>query len=312
MSNQQLQLQPMPDWLVKLGESKIEESLARQQQAKKRIPSDYHDFLVMIEQYVKIADQAYDCSRLREKGFFSYNGKTYVKIALPYFTVDGRVQMARDEHREKGVKLFIHPAQITDDGKYLSVTVESEMLGSATGTVAINVGGSGVDKTNPMENAETSAVGRALGFLGYGLVGTGIASAEEVQQAKNQEKKQQTKPNADATMEPLPAKEEPDQATIAQPATQQESNENIFVGTFFVERKEEGMAQTTKKPFVKFVFTNEYGSNAVVLAKDEHAVETARQVPENVQIKARLSRQGNFFFLEEVLEIVENAGGVAS
>lgn len=311
MSNQQLQLQPIPQWCINQGKDKIAEAIARQEQAKKRIPAQYHDFLIMLEQNVKIADQGYDCSQVKKDGFFTYNGKTYVKISLPYFTVDGRVQMARDDHREKGMKLFIHPAQITDDGKYLSVTVESEMLGSATGTVAINVGGSGVDKTNPMENAETSAVGRALGFLGYGLVGTGIASAEEVQQAKNQEKKQ-TKPNADATMEPLPAKEEPDQATIAQPATQQESNENIFVGTFFVERKEEGMAQTTKKPFVKFVFTNEYGSNAVVLAKDEHAVETARQVPENVQIKARLSRQGNFFFLEEVLEIVENAGGVAS
>jgi hypothetical protein len=35
-----------------------------------------------------------------------------------------------------------------------------------------------------LENAETSAVGRALGFLGYGLYGTGIASAEEVLQAQ--------------------------------------------------------------------------------------------------------------------------------
>ena len=41
-----------------------------------------------------------------------------------------------------------------------------------------------MDESNPLENAETSAVGRALGFLGYGLYGTGIASAEEVLQAQ--------------------------------------------------------------------------------------------------------------------------------
>ena len=40
--------------------------------------------------------------------------------------------------------------------------------------------GSMVNKTSYIENAQTSAVGRALGFIGIGINGMGIATAEEV------------------------------------------------------------------------------------------------------------------------------------
>lgn len=40
----------------------------------------------------------------------------------------------------------------------------------------------GINKTSAIENAETSAVGRALAFMGF--AGTEIASAEEIQAAK--------------------------------------------------------------------------------------------------------------------------------
>ena len=60
----------------------------------------------------------------------------------------------------------------------------STLLGSATAHARVFLGGDGVDATNPLENAETSAVGRALGFLGYGLYGTGMASVEEVLRAQ--------------------------------------------------------------------------------------------------------------------------------
>lgn len=43
-----------------------------------------------------------------------------------------------------------------------------------------------INKTSFIENCETSAVGRALGFLGFGI-GTSIASAEEVQNAIDQQ-----------------------------------------------------------------------------------------------------------------------------
>jgi len=49
-----------------------------------------------------------------------------------------------------------------------------------------------INKTSYIENCETSAVGRALGFLGIGIAGS-IASAEEIQNAiKNQEDPEKT------------------------------------------------------------------------------------------------------------------------
>jgi len=111
----------------------------------------------------------------------------YAPIREPYLSVDGRVKMALDEHRDTGATLVI---QTTFDvephsGQLLcQATVTSALLGSAVAHARVFVGGTGVDATNPLENAETSAVGRALGFLGYGVYGTGIASADEVLQVQ--------------------------------------------------------------------------------------------------------------------------------
>lgn len=49
-----------------------------------------------------------------------------------------------------------------------------------------------INKTSFVENAETSAVGRALGFLGLGINGS-IASSEEVLNAINNQNKTKTK-----------------------------------------------------------------------------------------------------------------------
>ena len=44
-----------------------------------------------------------------------------------------------------------------------------------------------IEKSNPYEVAETSAVGRALGFAGYGLIDS-VASADEMVKALNEKK----------------------------------------------------------------------------------------------------------------------------
>ena len=56
----------------------------------------------------------------------------------------------------------------------------------ATGTAVEKDGSSYINKTSFVENCETSAVGRALGFAGFGI-DTAVASADEVQNAELQD-----------------------------------------------------------------------------------------------------------------------------
>lgn len=82
---------------------------------------------------------------------------------------------------------------------YYTVGGEKVVLG--TGTAYEKEGSSFINKTSFVENTETSAIGRALGFLGIGSE-TSIASAEEVVNAINNqgEKKVELTPAS----EPLP------------------------------------------------------------------------------------------------------------
>jgi hypothetical protein len=56
-----------------------------------------------------------------------------------------------------------------------------------TGWAQEMIGDGFINKASALENCETSAVGRALGFLGIGI-DTSIASVEEVQKAKDNSK----------------------------------------------------------------------------------------------------------------------------
>lgn len=176
-------LSNMPQFIIKKARAQKLHTIKEIEQAKARIETEYHDFLVMLPQNVKLNDKQYKTTTdAEELGIWSTNAGTYMSIEKPYMTVDGRVQMARDEHRELKKQLHIHQPVIEKLEKktILSVTVESEMFGTTTGTIEIGESGA-VDNKNPIANAQTSAIGRALGFMGYGLVGTGIiASADEL------------------------------------------------------------------------------------------------------------------------------------
>ncbi|MBI2154342.1 MAG: hypothetical protein HYU24_11645 [Candidatus Rokubacteria bacterium] len=94
--------------------------------------------------------------------------------------------MAIDEHEEAGKQLHIETAFVMDPttGQPLArATVRSELRGTAVAHARIFLNGGGANRSNPVETGETSAIGRALGFLGYGCFGTGVASAEDVLRA---------------------------------------------------------------------------------------------------------------------------------
>lgn len=72
---------------------------------------------------------------------------------------------------------------------YYSENGEKIELG--TGTAQEKEGSTFINKTSYIENAETSAVGRALGMAGFGI-DVSIASAEEVQNAMANQQKEET------------------------------------------------------------------------------------------------------------------------
>ena len=105
---------------------------------------------------------------------------------------------------------FVDTEIIANDGKtvlmqakvgYYRETGEAVVLG--TGFAQETMGRGMVNNTSHIENCETSAVGRALGFLGLGINGGGICSAEELANAVTAQKQiekdwEQTKKDIEA------------------------------------------------------------------------------------------------------------------
>lgn len=93
-----------------------------------------------------------------------------------YITVNERVQEAHDktDFIELNTEVLLHNPVV------IKATVKTK-TGAYTGISAANPAKT-IEKQSPYEVAETSAVGRALGFAGYGIVNS-IASADEVKKA---------------------------------------------------------------------------------------------------------------------------------
>ena len=84
----------------------------------------------------------------------------------------------------------------------------------ATGTAYEKENSTFINKTSYIENCETSAVGRALGMAGFGI-DTSVASAEEVQNAiNNQNKETETKLKLMAKLDELIMKTECDREKL--------------------------------------------------------------------------------------------------
>lgn len=104
----------------------------------------------------------------------------------PYVTVNERVKAFRMVHPDgqilteiKSLKegtVLIKASAFNADGQLLASGYACEVEGT-----------SNVNTTSYIENCETSAVGRALGFCGFGI-DTAISSADELESALNQQK----------------------------------------------------------------------------------------------------------------------------
>jgi deoxycytidylate deaminase len=114
---------------------------------------------------------------MAESGVVNIHGKEYLTVARriadfraahPNHTIKTKVLNASELVQVK--------ATICDDtGRVIATGLAEEVRGSTN-----------INKTSALENAETSAVGRALAFFGLG--GTEIASADEVANAITQQK----------------------------------------------------------------------------------------------------------------------------
>lgn len=132
--------------------------------------------------------------------------KKEVNAALPRINIRGKEYVTVANRIQGFWQLYPEGAIVTelleDDGKkclFRATAYNGERVLS-TGH-AYELQGRGVNATSYIENAETSAIGRALGILGIGSVES-VASADEVTNAQAQQVQQAQKYKAPAAQEP--------------------------------------------------------------------------------------------------------------
>lgn len=122
-----------------------------------------------------------------------------------YVTVAERLTLAGEQIQT----VISEPAvMLTDAMGYIRATVALKDGRSATATASfkLDLQGRSAQATNPIEDCETSAIGRALGFLGYGS-SKSVASREEVQEAH----RRADAPTRGATFTPPQQRQQPPQ-----------------------------------------------------------------------------------------------------
>src|SRR6185437_13429980 len=113
---------------------------------------------------------------MTNNGIVTIHGKDYMTVAK-------RVELAQENRALEGVETEVlshNPVVIR-----AKVTLKGEVY---TGISSVSLDTKReIEKENPYEVAETSAVGRALGFAGYGVLES-IASADEMFRAASKRK----------------------------------------------------------------------------------------------------------------------------
>ena len=125
-------------------------------------------------------------TKIQTIGISRMDKKTGRTITKQYATVDSRVEFFREKYPEWSIETDF---PVLDLSKNVCVCVarirdqNGKLVSQGTAHEWQSKPGSMVNSTSFIENAETSAVGRALGFLGIGINGLGIATAEEISAA---------------------------------------------------------------------------------------------------------------------------------
>ena len=113
----------------------------------------------------------------------NYKFKTTNIRGKKYVEVNERIKYLRQEAALKNYSIMTEFPALDSDMCVCKCTIATEQGKIvATGHAHEERGSSNINKTSYVENCETSAVGRALAFLGIGI-DTSIASANEVQDA---------------------------------------------------------------------------------------------------------------------------------
>lgn len=112
-----------------------------------------------------------------QTGIIDIRGKSYQTVAL-------RVQLFREQKPDWSLETEIVARDADSVAMKAYIADETGRI-LATGHAEEYRNSSQINKTSALENAETSAIGRALAALGYG--GTEFATANEVQNAIHQQ-----------------------------------------------------------------------------------------------------------------------------
>ena len=137
----------------------------------------------------------------KEKGVVNIRGKEYQTVALrvshfrqrhPHHSLITEI-VHEDEHR------VVMKASIKSEDWYGGGTIQQTL---ATGHAEEVRGSSNINKTSALENAETSAIGRALAAFGFG--GEEYATADEVANAIKQQSELTPEGSSTAHSKPKP------------------------------------------------------------------------------------------------------------
>ncbi|MBC7263901.1 MAG: hypothetical protein H5T64_06010 [Chloroflexi bacterium] len=181
------------------------------------------------EEVLAICRKAPDVGKVKHEDFVDYvvvletprriEGD-WVMVETAYMAVDGKLAMANMDHRLQGKRLdFEDPIVLVDNEEQLTlmVIINSEIYGRRHGiATSRKVGGTATEEAFPWEVAETSAIGRALSAMGYGLLpGAGLASADDMLRVAAYEKEAARRPRS-VVKPPVASQRRPRQSSAFQ------------------------------------------------------------------------------------------------